>query len=93
MKRLALVSAALLGLLIPSAVSAMAPHAPVTKFRHATFGPVLVTTKKQALYYWNVEKRAGGKTLKHFEVKIVRGDGTVPAAVGKAGGGADKPPF
>ena len=62
MKRIAPISAALLGLLlIPSAVSAMAPHAPVTKFRHATFGPVLVTTKKQALYYWNIEKRAGGK--------------------------------
>jgi len=40
-----------------------------------------------------IEKRAGGKTLKHFEVKIVRGDGTVPAAAGKTGGGADKPPF
>ena len=62
MKRITLVSVALLGLvLIPSAVPAMAPHAPVTKFRHATFGPVLVTTKKQALYYWSVEKRAGGK--------------------------------
>ena len=25
------------------------------------FGPVLATPKKQALYYWNVEKKAGGK--------------------------------
>lgn len=41
-----------------------------------------------------IEKRSGGKTLKHFEVKIVRGDGSVPAAPAKASPvGADKPPF
>jgi hypothetical protein len=41
-----------------------------------------------------IEKRAGGKTLKHFDVKVVRGDGTVPAPAGaKATVGADKPPF
>ncbi len=39
-----------------------------------------------------VEKRAGGKTLKHFDVKIRRGDGTVPSAPAKSGG-ASKPPF
>src|SRR5262245_47177890 len=62
MKRLPLLSRPPLGLVpISPAVPARAPHAPVTKFRHATFGLVLVTTKKQVLYYWNVEKRAGGK--------------------------------
>jgi predicted lipoprotein with Yx(FWY)xxD motif len=62
MKRLIVLSVALpLGLLVPSAVFGMAPHAPVAKLQTAQFGPVLVTTKKQALYYWNREKRAGGK--------------------------------
>lgn len=41
-----------------------------------------------------IEKRGGGKTLKHFDVKIRRGDGTAPAAPAKAAaGGSDKPPF
>jgi predicted lipoprotein with Yx(FWY)xxD motif len=31
--------------------------APVTKIRVSSFGSVLATTKRQALYYWNVEKR------------------------------------
>jgi hypothetical protein len=39
-----------------------------------------------------VEKRAGGKTLKHFDVKVRRGDGTVPSAPARSGG-ANKPPF
>ena len=36
-------------------------RAPVIKYRAAKFGPILATPKKQALYYWTVEKRAGGK--------------------------------
>jgi predicted lipoprotein with Yx(FWY)xxD motif len=31
--------------------------APVTKIRVSPFGNVLATPKRQALYYWNVEKR------------------------------------
>jgi predicted lipoprotein with Yx(FWY)xxD motif len=62
MTRLIVLSVALpLGLLVPSAVFGMAPHVPVAKLQTAQFGPVLVTTKKQALHYWNREKRAGGK--------------------------------
>ena len=62
MKRLFVVPVALLvTVLLPAAVSAMAPQAPVSKIQTARFGPVLVTSKKQALYYWNREKRAGGK--------------------------------
>ena len=62
MKRTVVVSVALLVMaLVPVAWAAMAPHAPVTKLRTAQFGPVLVTSKKQALYFWNREKRAGGK--------------------------------
>jgi hypothetical protein len=46
--------------------------------------------------YTQQEKRGGGKTLKHFDVTVKRGDGTVPEAASvtvamtKA---ADKPPF
>jgi predicted lipoprotein with Yx(FWY)xxD motif len=61
-KRFSVLSAALLAVpLVPAVVSAMAPHAPVTKLQTARFGPVLATSKKQALYYWNRERRAGGK--------------------------------
>jgi predicted lipoprotein with Yx(FWY)xxD motif len=38
-----------------------APPAPVTKLRTAGFGFVLARRDRQALYYWQVEKRAGGK--------------------------------
>jgi len=62
MKRFSIVLVALLATaLLPAAVSAMAPHAPVAKLQTARFGPVLVTAKKHALYFWNREKRAGGK--------------------------------
>ena len=45
--------------LVPAA--AAAPAAPVTKIRAAGFGTVLARSDRQALYYWQVEKRAGGK--------------------------------
>ena len=45
--------------LVPAA--AAAPAAPVTKIRAARFGTVLARSDRQALYYWQVEKRAGGK--------------------------------
>jgi predicted lipoprotein with Yx(FWY)xxD motif len=38
-----------------------AARAPVIKYNDDRFGAILATPKKQALYYWNVEKRAGGK--------------------------------
>ena len=44
--------------LVPAAAAAPAP---VTKIRAAGFGPVLARSDRQALYYWQVEKRAGGK--------------------------------
>jgi predicted lipoprotein with Yx(FWY)xxD motif len=34
---------------------------PVVRYEDKQFGPILATAKKQALYYWSVEKRAGGK--------------------------------
>jgi predicted lipoprotein with Yx(FWY)xxD motif len=54
---LAMVFAA--ALLAPQAMAA--PAAPVTKIRAAGFGNVLARRDRQALYYWQVEKRAGGK--------------------------------
>jgi predicted lipoprotein with Yx(FWY)xxD motif len=46
---------------VPAVTSAMSPKAPVIKYRDDRFGAILATRQKKALYYWNVEKRAGGK--------------------------------
>jgi predicted lipoprotein with Yx(FWY)xxD motif len=40
---------------------AIASSPPAIKHEDAHFGSILTTPKKQALYYWNAEKRAGGK--------------------------------
>ena len=52
-------------LAIPAVVSAAsgvaAAKAPVSSFVDPTFGKVLSRTDKQVLYYWQVEKKAGGK--------------------------------
>src|SRR5215210_5472513 len=45
----------------PSAMTGSSVRPPVIKYQDDQFGPVLTTRSKQALYYWNVEKRAGGK--------------------------------
>jgi predicted lipoprotein with Yx(FWY)xxD motif len=47
--------------LILASTTTAAASAPAIKYRDDQFGPVLATPKKQALYYWNVEKRARGK--------------------------------
>ena len=47
--------------LVPSAMTSSAARPPVIKYQDNVFGPILTTRNKQALYYWNVEKRAGGK--------------------------------
>ncbi|MGH2921738.1 MAG: COG4315 family predicted lipoprotein [Gaiellaceae bacterium] len=55
----------LVAVLVAIAVPTIAPGAtarpPVIKYRDNVFGPILATRSKKALYYWNVEKRAGGK--------------------------------
>jgi predicted lipoprotein with Yx(FWY)xxD motif len=63
MRRLALLGfAAFVALLLaPGVMSSAAGRAPVIKYVDDDFGAILATPKKQALYYWNVEKRAGGK--------------------------------
>ena len=47
--------------LILASTATAAAGAPVIKYRDDQFGPILATPKKQALYYWRVEQRAGGK--------------------------------
>jgi predicted lipoprotein with Yx(FWY)xxD motif len=63
MKRFSVLATALLALLLllPAATPGMTGRAVVIKYRAAKFGPILATPKKQALYYWTVEKRVGGK--------------------------------
>ena len=46
---------------VPAAFDAVAGKPPVSSFVDPTFGKVLSRTDKQVLYYWQVEKRAGGK--------------------------------
>jgi predicted lipoprotein with Yx(FWY)xxD motif len=57
------VAAALL--MVSAPMAAGTATAPVIRYKDDQFGPILATPKKQALYYWRVEKRAGGK-LKCF---------------------------
>lgn len=65
MRSLTLIALAGLALVVPATVSAGAEtatlKAPVSSFVDPTFGKVLSRTDKQVLYYWNVEKKAGGK--------------------------------
>jgi predicted lipoprotein with Yx(FWY)xxD motif len=49
------------GALVVASAPLAAARAPVIKYKDDRFGAILATPKKQALYYWNVEKRAGGK--------------------------------
>jgi predicted lipoprotein with Yx(FWY)xxD motif len=47
--------------LILASTTTAAASAPVIKYHDDQFGAILATPKKQALYFWRVEKRAGGK--------------------------------
>jgi predicted lipoprotein with Yx(FWY)xxD motif len=51
---------ALLALVAPAG-AAFSSHPPVTKLKVTGFGSVLARSDRQALYYWTVEKKAGGK--------------------------------
>jgi predicted lipoprotein with Yx(FWY)xxD motif len=63
--KLAAIGMVALVLVVPSVVSAasdaVATRPPVSSFVDSTFGKVLSRTDKQVLYYWQVEKKAGGK--------------------------------
>jgi predicted lipoprotein with Yx(FWY)xxD motif len=80
--------AAVLGvLLVPVAMSGGAGRAPVIRYQDDQFGPILATQAKQALYYWSVEKRAGGKVkctgrcAKAWPPLIVRSRKAVPMRI------------
>ena len=60
MRKFSLLVVAAAALVVASAPMA-AGRAPVIRYKDDQFGAVLATPKKQALYYRNVEKRAGGK--------------------------------
>jgi len=74
-------------LLVPVAMPTAAARAPVIKYQDDQFGPILATQTKQALYYWSVEKRAGGKVkctgrcAKAWPPLIVRSRKAVPMRI------------
>lgn len=58
---LTLTAAAVAALVFASAPMAGSAAAPVKKLKAAGFGFVLARADRQALYYWQVEEKAGGK--------------------------------
>ena len=72
---------------IPAGASPSASRAPVLKIRVTGFGPVLARSDRQALYYWNAEKRAGfkvkctGACAKLWPPLLVRSAAGVPTRV------------
>jgi predicted lipoprotein with Yx(FWY)xxD motif len=75
-------------LVAPAAMtSEAAGRAPVIKYRDDQFGAILATRGKKALYYWSVEKRAGGKVrctracAKAWPPLIVRTRASVPRRI------------
>jgi predicted lipoprotein with Yx(FWY)xxD motif len=70
-----------------AAGSIAARNAPAIKYEDDQFGPILATPKQQALYYWNVEKRARGKVrctgscARLWPPLVVRSRASVPKRV------------
>jgi predicted lipoprotein with Yx(FWY)xxD motif len=84
----ALATAVLAALLIaPAAMTESAAPVPVIKYQDDQFGAILATRGKKALYYWNVEKRAGGKVrctgacAKAWPPLVVRTRSAVPRTI------------
>lgn len=73
--------------LAPSAMTESAARPPVIKYQDDQFGPILTTRSKQPLYFWTVEKRAGGKIrckgtcAKLWPPLIVRNRASVPKRI------------
>ncbi|MFN2470176.1 MAG: hypothetical protein ABR583_04155 [Gaiellaceae bacterium] len=71
----------------PTVQAEQAARPPAIKLKAAGFGDILATRKRKALYYWNVEKRAGGKVrctgacAKAWPPLLVRSRSAVPARV------------
>jgi predicted lipoprotein with Yx(FWY)xxD motif len=86
MRALLFLATALTALVVATSPMAAA-RAPVIKYNDDQFGAILATPKKQALYYWNVEKRAGGKLrcfgacAKAWPPLIVKGRSVVPKRI------------
>ena len=86
-KRLAVVVIAGAGLFGQATMSEGAVTSPAIKYRDDVFGPILATSAKKALYYWRVEKRAGGKVrctgscARAWPPLVVRSRAQVPARV------------
>jgi predicted lipoprotein with Yx(FWY)xxD motif len=88
-KRVSIAMLALM-LVVPSVVSAssgVATAKPVSSFVDPAFGKVLSRTDKQVLYYWQVEKKAGGKVrcvgacAKAWPPLIVKSAAAVPKKI------------
>jgi predicted lipoprotein with Yx(FWY)xxD motif len=89
--RLAAVSAAVLvlstvGAPAATATTGGAPRPPVVKMKHSSFGNVLATRGRQALYFWNVEKRdfkvhCTGACARAWPPLVVRSKSAVPRKV------------
>jgi len=88
--RRAAIAMVALVLVVPAVVSAAsdaAAKAPVASFVDPTFGKVLSRIDKQVLYYWQVEKKAGGKIrcvgacAKAWPPLIVKSAAAVPKKV------------
>ena len=88
--RIVLATLAALALAAPAGSAAMdaaRSASPVIVLKDKQFGSVLATRSHRALYYWNVEKRAGGKVrctgqcAKVWPPLIVPSAASVPAHV------------
>jgi predicted lipoprotein with Yx(FWY)xxD motif len=83
MRRLLAIGIAALA--VPVAHAAAPP--PVVALRHSPFGRILARADHQALYYWTVEKKAGGKIVctgscaKLWPPLLVRSAKAVPRTV------------
>ena len=81
------IAIAVVGLVLVAPAGAAKPKAPVSSFVDPTFGKVLSRTDKQVLYYWQVEKKAGGKVrcvgscAKAWPPLIVRSAAAVPKKI------------
>ena len=85
MRTFALIVAGVSALVVSSApLAASGVRAPVISYNDDQFGAILATPEKQALYFWKVEKRAGGKIrctgacARLWPPLIVKSRGSVP---------------
>jgi predicted lipoprotein with Yx(FWY)xxD motif len=86
MKRLSVLITAL-AVLVVAGLAQGATAKPAIRYVDDQFGPILATKGKKALYYWNVEKQAGGKIrctgacARAWPPLIVRSRASVPRKV------------